>query len=101
LSHHLGNRRHHGLGWGLGARDGDAGAAKTCSEPERQVVTSIRPRSERTRRRGGTPRGPNKKVACREVDPLVADEHGDLALEDVERLVLVVWVRVEAALGEA
>src|SRR5262249_19014826 len=29
-------------------------------------------------------------VACREVDSLVADEHGDLAFEDVEGLVLVV-----------
>ena len=36
------------------------------------------------------PRGAEAVVACLEVDPLVADEHGDLALEDVERLVLVV-----------
>src|SRR2546428_12238241 len=36
------------------------------------------------------PAGAEAVVACREVDPLAADEHGDLALEDVERLVLVV-----------
>ena len=34
--------------------------------------------------------GAEEVVAGLEVDPLLADEDGDLALEDVERLVLVV-----------
>ena len=36
------------------------------------------------------PAGAEEVVACREVDALIADLNGDLALEDVERLVLVV-----------
>ena len=34
--------------------------------------------------------GAKEEVACHEIDALVADLDGDLALEDVERLVLVV-----------
>ena len=34
--------------------------------------------------------GCEEEVACLEVDALVADDDGHLALEDVERLVLVV-----------
>ena len=33
--------------------------------------------------------GAEEEVACREVDALVADLDGDLALEDIERLVLI------------
>jgi len=33
--------------------------------------------------------GAKEEVACHEIDALVADLDGDLALEDVERLVLI------------
>ena len=37
----------------------------------------------------GRCRGERSSSPCAQVDPLVADENRDLALEDVERLVLV------------
>ena len=87
---HRGHWRHHHVGRGLGAGDwgaeGDEELLDPCGADRREEACALRADDVGVR---DVARG-EEEVARGDVDPLVADEERELALEDVERFVLVV-----------
>jgi len=86
---HLGHRRHHHVGRGLGAGDRGTEGDEELLDPRggdrREDARALRADDVGVRDVARA----EEEVARSDVDPLVADEERDLALEDVERLVLV------------
>src|SRR5206468_1670554 len=87
---HLGHRRHHHVGRGLVAGDWGAEGDEELLDPRgadrREDACALRAHDIGVRDVAGG----EEEVARGDVDPLVADEERELALEDVESLVLVV-----------
>src|SRR6266566_2155506 len=87
---HLGHRRHHHVGRGLGAGDRGTEGDEELLDPRRadrrEDACALRVDDVGVRDVAWG----EEEVARGDVDPLVADEESELALEDVERLVLVV-----------
>jgi hypothetical protein len=100
VARQLVHRRHNRVGRGFGACGGNAQVDKKLFDPCRagrdEHACALRPDdvgvSDLARA--------EEVLACIEVDPLLADEDGDLTLEDVERLVLVV-VQMQGRPGAA
>src|SRR5947209_16243075 len=89
-AHYLVHRRQDRICRGLGARDRNAVADEELFDPC-GAGGDEHARALRADDVGVSDlAGAEEEVACREVDALVADLDCDLALEDVERLVLVV-----------